>query len=184
MRAGLWAEAARAAEGFAPCDPRRAASLDALATLAQRQGRDDAAGPLRQQALTSWDAAEAWVAAMGVVEGARSSTFHVRLASRHPGAYPEIVRLRHRRTLAAGRAGTVANDAASAGDMAALETALAARREAFGPREAGAAAIAARLGRPVAERIVDRFAERPPRHDDDERRLYGAALLAPVLAEP
>lgn len=181
MRAGLWDDAARAAECFAAGDPRRAASLDALATLAHRHGREREARDLRHRALDRWQEAEAWVDAMAVVDGARSSTFHVRLAGRHPGAYPEIVRLRHRRTLAAGRAGTEANRAALDDDRAALEAALAARSDAFGPRESGAAAIALRLGHPVTLRIVDRFAERPPARDDDERRLYAAALLAPVL---
>lgn len=182
MTAGLWHEAGEAAQGFAAGDPRRAASLDALGSCALREGREDAARELWCRALDAWTEAEAWVEAMAVVEGARSSTFHVRLAGRHPGAYPEIVRLRHRRTLAAGRAATAANLAARDGDREALEAALVARCAAFGARESGAAAIAARLGRPVGERIVDRFAERPPVRDDDERRLYAAALLAPVLA--
>lgn len=182
MTAGLWREADEAAQAFAADDPRRAASLDALGSCALRDGRENEARALWRRALDAWAEAETWVAAMGVVEGARSSTFHVRLAGRHPGAYPEIVRLRHRRTLAAGRAGTAANLAARDDDRETLEAALADRSAAFGARESGAAAIAARLGRPVRERIVDRFAERPPVRDDDERRLYAAALLAPVLA--
>ena len=182
MTAGLWHEADEAAQGFAAGDPRRAASLDALASRALRDGRENEARDVWRRALQAWSEAEAWVESMAVVEGARSSTFHVRLAGRHPGAYPEIVRLRHRRTLAAGRAGTAANLAARDGDREALEAALVARSAAFGARESGAAAIAALLGRPLRERVVDRFAERPPVRDDDERRLYSAALLAPVLA--
>lgn len=181
MAAGLWREAAEASRGFDALDPRRAASLDALAGQAMAGGDAAAARQGWRDALDAWQAAEAWVAAMGIVEGARSSAFHLRLASRHPGAYPEIVRHRHRRTLAAGRAGTIANLAALDGDRTVLAAALEDRRAAFGHREKGAAAIAAWLGTPVAERVIDRFAERPPERDDDERRLYAAALLAPVL---
>jgi hypothetical protein len=178
----LWRAAAAEARGFAEGDPRRAASFDALATLAGAEARDEAGRLLLRNALAAWDGAAAWVEAMSPGHGARSSAFHLRLEAKHPGAYPEIVRQRHRRTLAAGRAGTAANLAALEHDEAGLARALDARRAAFGPRESGAAAVAARLGLAVEGRVIDRFAERPPEGFDDERRLHAAALLAPVLA--
>ena len=178
----LWRAAAGSARDLPDNDPRRAASLCALATLTLAEGRDEAARLLWRRALEQWDAAAAWVEAMGVAQGARSSTFHLRLETKHKGAYPEIVRVRHRRTLAAGRAGSVANLAALEGDAGALARALDDRREAFGPRETGAAAIAARLDLDVEQPVVARFRERPPTGFDDEHRLYAAALLAPVLA--
>lgn len=178
----LWRSAANVARDFAENDPRRAAALCALATLAQAEGRHDAARLLWQRALERWDAAADWVERMEVGQGARSSTFHLRLEAKHRGAYPEIVRVRLRRTLAAGRAGSVANLAALDRDAKALTVALEARREAFGARESGAAAIAARLGLAIEQPVVARFRERPPVAFDDERRLHAAALLAPVLA--
>ena len=182
MLAGLFRDAAQAVGGFTACDPRRAAALDTLGTLAWRDGRVRYARRLLDGAVEAWHGAERWVDDMRMAGSARSSTFHLRLEARHRGVYPEIVRLRHRKTLAAGRAGSEANLAAIDDDAAALEAALALRRDAFGDREAGAAAIARRLGRPVDGRVLDRFRERPPRAFDDERRLLAAALLAPVLA--
>ena len=179
--AELWRAARAGAEAFAGADPRRATGLDALGSLALGAGDRAAARRHWRDALVAWDAALPWVEAMAVVEGARSSSFHARLVARHPGSYPEIVRRRHRRTLAAARAGSEANLGALDGDRAALGEALAARCAAFGPRESGAWAIAARLGMPLAEPPLDRFGACPPRRPDDERRLLAAALLAPVL---
>lgn len=172
----LWKSAHKLTAKFHEDDPRRAASLDTLATC-------DGAWSRLQEALESWERAVRWVETMGTAQSARSSLFHLRLESKYPGAYPEIVRHRHRKTLAAGRAGTLARCAALAGDRQAMREAMNLRRDAFGHRESEAAAMAAWLGEPVGERLVERFAERPPPRLDDEARLYGAALLAPVLLD-
>ncbi|MBT5433578.1 MAG: hypothetical protein HOI34_07620 [Rhodospirillaceae bacterium] len=36
------------------------------------------------------------------------------------------------------------------------------------------------LGEPIGERLVNRFEERPPPQQNDEARLYAAALLVPL----
>ncbi len=173
--AALWREAGAMAASFAAGDPRMAASLDALANAEGEDGRRRLL-----QALEAWRRAGAWVEAMAVTERARSSLFHQRLAGRHAEVWPELRRRRARKLLAAGRAATAARRAALAGERAAVEEALARRRDAFGARESGAAAMAAWLGVAVAGPVSERFRERPPPGRDDEARLYGAALLAPV----
>jgi hypothetical protein len=176
----LWRAASDMAQTFADDDPRRAASLDALATFAAGSGDGERAAEFYGRALERWSAAGAWVARMDVAQAARSSMFHLRLESKHTGAYPEIGRARHVKTLAAGAAGTEANLAFLTTDPDAMDGALNLRRAAFGRREAGAAAMAGALGQIVEERIIDRWSERPPQRFDDERRLYAAALLAPI----
>ena len=177
-RAGaLWRAAGDMAASFSRGDPRTAASLDALANAC---GRESGRRELLLRALEAWALAGAWVEAMAVTERARSSLFHQRLATRHAGAWPDILRRRQRRTLAAGRAATAARLASLTGESAAVREALALRRDAFGERESGAAAMAAWLGEPVAGPIGDRFLERPPTGRDDEARLLAAALLAPA----
>lgn len=178
----LWRAARDMTDAFAPDDPRRAASLDALGTLAAAKHDRDGAAQFYGNALEAWQAADDWVAVMGTAQAARSSMFHLRLESKHPGAYPEITRARHRKTAAAGRAGCAANLAMLRTDQNGLRQAMTARRDAFGMREAGAAAMAAALGEPVDADVLDRWTARPPQRFDDERRLYAAALLAPVLA--
>ena len=167
---------------FAPNDPRRAASLDALGTLAAAQDDRDGAVAFYGKAHHAWQTANDWVGVMGTAQAARSSMFHLRLESKHPGAYPEITRARHHKTAAAGRAGCAANLAMLRDDQDGLSDAMIARRDAFGLRESGAAAMAAALGEPVDADALDRWTARPPQRFDDERRLYAAALLAPVLA--
>jgi hypothetical protein len=175
--ADLWQACHRLTLRFHDDDPRRAASLDTLA-------RCDGAWAHLQEALEAWDRAQGWVDGMGTAQSARSSLFHLRLESKYPGAYPEIVRQRHRKTLMAGRAATLARCAALAGDEEAMREAMTLRRDTFGHREREAAAMAAWLGEPVTERQVDRFIEVPPRRANDEARLYAAALLFPILPEP
>ncbi len=178
----LWCAACDMTEVFAPNDPRRAASFDALGSLAAANSDRDGALQFFDKARHAWQAAEDWVAVMGAAQAARSSMFHLRLESKHPGAYPAITRTRHLKTAAAGRAGCAANMALLCDDHGGLREAMAARRDAFGMREAGAAAMASALGEPVDADVIDRWVARPPQRHDDERRLYAAALLAPVLA--
>ncbi len=172
----LWRAAHRLTLKFHENDPRRAASLDTLANC-------EGAWVRLQEALEAWERAESWVDGMGTAQSARSSLFHLRLESKYPSAYPEIVRQRHRKTLTAGRAGTLAHCAALAGDREAVRKAMILRRDAFGHRESEAAAMADWLDEPITERLVDRFVEVPPRRTDDEARLNAAALLFPTLPE-
>ena len=178
----LWCAAHDMTAVFAPNDPRRAASLDALGTLAAAKDDGQRAVELFEKALHAWENAVDWVGVMGTAQAARSSMFHLRLESKHPGAYPEITRARHYKTAAAGRAGCASNLAMLHNDHEGLREAMAARRDAFGMRESSAAAMAATLGETVDADVLDRWVARPPQRYDDERRLYAAALLAPALA--
>ncbi len=177
----LWAHAARAAEGFAAGDPRRAASLNNRALGATDPGPELAA------ALAAWDAAGPWVATMAVEARGRSSTFHLRLETRHRDAYDANARVLHRRELAAGRAVTTANlglVARARGDEAAarrlLEEAAAGRRAALGPGEAGAlwlTALTEGTGHAAPVPALPWPARRPAEFTDT-RRLMGAIYLA------
>jgi hypothetical protein len=178
---GLWQAAHDIARTFVDNDPRRAASLDALGTLAAARGDRTCCEQLYREALDAWEAAQTWVDRMQVAQAARSSMFHLRLESKHRGAYAEVTRARHVKTRLAGEAGTTAKLAVLANDPDAMGIALERRRDAFGRRETGAAAMAAAIGQTVDERMIDRWSERPPVRYDDERRLYAAALLAPTV---
>ena len=169
------------ASGFAPDDPRRAATAHARALMIP--GRSGVEAGLAA-ALEAWQAAGPWVERMALGVRARSSLFHMRLESKHRGVYPSIARQRCRKMLQAGVALVEAERAARRGDRQAMETALACRRDAFGHRESAAAAMAHWLGESVPGREIDRFAEHPPMMRDDEARLYAAALLVPLTLEP
>ena len=169
------------ASGFAPDDPRRAATLHARALMIA--GPDGIEAGLAA-ALEAWQAAGPWVERMAPGARARSSLFHMRLESKHRGVYPGMARQRCRRMLHAGMALVEAERAARRGDRRAMEAAMACRRDAFGHRESAAAAMARWLGEPVRSRVIDRFAEHPPMMRDDEARLYAAALLVPLALEP
>jgi hypothetical protein len=180
----LWREADAMAKTFEANDPRRAASRHALGALAAAAGDRKRAYTLYGEALDAWQNGLVWVATMDTQQAARSSMFHLRLESKHKGAYPEITRARHTKTCAAGRAASEAALAVLDRDNERLAGAMAARRAAFGRRESGAAAMAHTLGETIEERIMDRWAERPAKRFDDERRLYAAALLAPLNLLP
>ena len=78
---------ALAREHFSTGDPRLAASLATEAWL-QRPQAPDRAACLFEDALAHWAQAETWLAHQPPPERrARSSSFHLRLESRHPGAY-------------------------------------------------------------------------------------------------
>ena len=169
------------ASGFAPDDPRRAATAHAHALMISGPGAAEAG---LAAALEAWQAAGPWVERMAPGVRARSSLFHLRLESKHRGVYPGIARQRCRKMLQAGMSLVEAERAARRGDRQAMETALACRRDAFGHRESAAAAMAHWLGESVPGRVIDRFAEHPPTMRDDEARLYAAALLVPLTLEP
>ncbi len=107
--AALWAEALRLARAtFAGNDPRLATSLANQAQALRRAGRDEAARALFAEALLAWDASAPWVAALAPERRARSSTFHLRLESKHPGGYAHHSRERYEALAAEGRAALLA----------------------------------------------------------------------------
>ncbi|MGF1608524.1 MAG: hypothetical protein ACFCUQ_03955 [Kiloniellales bacterium] len=107
--APLWAEALRLARAnFAANDPRLAASLANQAVALRRAGDDSLAGDLLDEALRIWDAAPAWIESMKPERRARSSTFHLRLESKHRGGYEQFSRERYQALAAEGRAATLA----------------------------------------------------------------------------
>ena len=107
--AALWAKALRLArEEFADNDPRLAASLTNHALALRRAGNGDAARALFDEALLVWDSSAPWVAALAPERRARSSTFHLRLETKHPGGYARHSRERTAALAAEGRAALMA----------------------------------------------------------------------------
>ena len=89
---------------FSTGDPRLAASLASQAWLLL-ETNPALAGALFQEALAHWAQAGAWLARQPPPERlAKSSAFHFRLESKHPGAYRERRHQDMRALLAHGRA--------------------------------------------------------------------------------
>ncbi|NIR29821.1 MAG: hypothetical protein GWN84_11030 [Gammaproteobacteria bacterium] len=111
---GAWEEAAELWEGaleiaqehFRHDDPRLATSLANHGLAARRSGRDPAA--LFDEALSVWDSAQAWIAGLRPERRARSSLFHLRLQTKHRGAYDRFSRQRYAELAAEGRAALLA----------------------------------------------------------------------------
>lgn len=107
--AALWAEGLRVArESFGNDDPRLATALANQAQALRRAGQDGAARSLFEEALLVWDASGPWRAALAPERRARSSTFHLRLESKHPGGYQRHSRERYQALAAEGRAALIA----------------------------------------------------------------------------
>ena len=105
----LWAEGLRLArESFGNDDPRLATALANQAQALRRDGQDAAARSLFEEALLVWDASGPWRAALAPERRARSSTFHLRLESKHPGGYARHSRERYEALAAEGRAALLA----------------------------------------------------------------------------
>jgi hypothetical protein len=139
---------ARAA--FAPDDPRSAASLASHAACLAAAG-EPAAGRLLAEAAALWRRAPRWLARQPLAARARSSTFHLRLERRHPGAY-------------------------ESGRRTALAQALAEVQAAL---DAAAAQGPGTIGAQDAAGILARWpARRPPTFDGARRLSAAAALLA------
>ena len=137
-----WRSAAAIARAFAADDPRRAASRTHLALCHATGGNAQAARRAFRRALRAWEAADAWVARMGVAHRARSSGFHLRLQAKHPGRYDAIARAGYARLLGAGRAAALAGCAHLNRDPAAtLEEAQALRAAGLSWRDADCALI-------------------------------------------
>lgn len=107
--AARWAEGLRLArQTFEGDDPRLATSLANQAQALRRAGQDAAARNLFEEALLAWDRSGPWIAALAPERRARSSTFHLRLESKHPGGYEHHSRARYQALAAEGRAALVA----------------------------------------------------------------------------
>ena len=102
--AELWQGAVDLArEHLAPGDLRLATSVANLAVAERRAGDYAAAARGFEEALALWDAGGEWVESLAPVARARSSTFHLRLESKHPGAYDRFPRERYRILAREGR---------------------------------------------------------------------------------
>ena len=100
----LWRGALELArEHLAPGDLRVAASVANLAVAERRAGDVPAAQRMFEEALALWDAGERWVESLEPGAFARSSTFHLRLRTRHPGGYDRLPRERFRTLALEGR---------------------------------------------------------------------------------
>jgi uncharacterized protein (DUF1684 family) len=109
-----WAAALRiTGASFEADDPRRATSLTNQA-VALRLGGDVVADRLFTNALEVWDAGPAWLARQRFARRARSSAFHLRLETKHGGAYDANLRSRAETLLHAGRDATAALAAGAA----------------------------------------------------------------------
>lgn len=94
----LWRGALEVSEEhFAPGDPRRVTSrINAVET-------EQCTAQVVVEAIESWRNCEDWVARLKPTIAARSSMFHLRLRSKHPGAYDrsgsEMLQALHRQGL-------------------------------------------------------------------------------------
>ena len=101
----LWRGALELArEHLPPGDLRVAASVANLAVVERRAGNVRAAKETIQEALALWDAGDEWVESLEPTALARSSTFHLRLQAKHPGAWDRFPRERFRTLALEGRA--------------------------------------------------------------------------------
>ena len=111
-RAGDYTEASElwrgaldlAREHLRPDDLRVAASVASVAVAERRIGDAATGKRMFEEALALWDAGEGWVESLNPAALARSSTFHLRLQAKHPGAYDRFPRERYRRLAGEGRA--------------------------------------------------------------------------------
>ena len=91
-------------ERLPPADLRVAASLANVAVAERRAGDEPAALGLFDEALSLWDGSKAWVESLAPDSMARSTMFHLRLRTRHPGGYDHAPRARYRALAGEGRA--------------------------------------------------------------------------------
>ena len=105
----LWRGALEVArEHLQPGDLRFATSVANLGVAARHAGDPAEAARKLDEALRIWDEGQAWLDALVPVARARSSTFHLRLEAKHPGAYDRFPRERYRALAGEGRAILVA----------------------------------------------------------------------------
>lgn len=101
-----WSQAFRSAESFSEDDPRRATSLNNLAVAQRLAGDLEKSARLYRRAKSQWASAVEWVTRMQPRPRARSSTFHLRMESRHRRQYDRPVVERNLNMLGAGLAAT------------------------------------------------------------------------------
>lgn len=107
--ASLWTvglDLARVA--FEASDPRLAASLANKAVGLRHAGKAVDADPLFEEALAVWACSGPWVLALAPERRARSSTFHLRMETRHRAAYDQHARARFTALAEEGQAATQA----------------------------------------------------------------------------
>lgn len=103
--AELWRGAFEVADEHLPAhDLRVATSMASLGVAERREGSGAAAEQRIAQALALWDAGERWIESLKPIARARSSTFHLRLQTKHPGAYDRFPRQRYKALAVEGRA--------------------------------------------------------------------------------
>ena len=101
----LWRGAFDVAREHLPSgDLRVATSVANLGMAARRAGDAGEAARRLEEALRIWDEGEAWLGALVPEARARSSTFHLRLESKHRGGYDRFPRERFRALAEEGRA--------------------------------------------------------------------------------
>ena len=85
-------------------DLRVATSVANVALAERKAGDASASTRMLDEALALWDAGESWIESLKPATMARSSTFHLRLQAKHPGAYDRFPRERYRILATQGRA--------------------------------------------------------------------------------
>ena len=111
-RAGAHAEASElwhgalelAREHLPPGDPRVAVSVANVGVARRRAGDTATARRMLDEALALWGTSERWIESLKPAAMARSSTFHLRLQTKHPGGYDRFPRARYRTLAMEGRA--------------------------------------------------------------------------------
>lgn len=101
----LWLGALEVAEEqLGNSDPRLGTSLANAARARSIGGESAVADELYERAVAVWAACDAWVDALAPERRSRSSLFHLRLESKHPGGYAHLSRERYRRLVDETRA--------------------------------------------------------------------------------
>ena len=102
--ADLWRGALELArEHLTSGDLRVATSVANVALAERKAGNATASTRMLDEALALWDVGESWIESLEPATMARSSTFHLRLQAKHPGAYDRFPRERYRTLAREGR---------------------------------------------------------------------------------
>ena len=89
----IWREAHDLARGcFSDDDPRLASSVANCGFYAAYDGDQSTAAGMYAEAVQLWEGAAEWIDAMKVERRARSSTFHLRMETRHWNTYEQAQR--------------------------------------------------------------------------------------------
>lgn len=95
-----------ARQHFEPGDPRLASSLASHALVLSEQS-DPLSNKLFTEALGHWDQVKNWLKRQPTPRLARSSMFHLRLETKHPGDYPDLTYQRCAALAQEGREATI-----------------------------------------------------------------------------